>query len=379
MGRRDDAINVLNGKTPEYVPWYGDLEYWLTYLRKENKIPGEYLEMGKGEPAVCNSLTDDGLQKLHRDLGLGFYLQAYFPFDTIYHNVKIERIETETERIVRYETPYGTLQEREVWMPVSYSWAPVEHLLKTAEDMKAFRYIYENIEYKPNYALAERRLTSVGNNGIVLAYTPKSPIMELVALRAGLETVVTELLAEEPDEFEELLECMLKKHEIATQIAIDSPAEYIFVPENLSSDMVGGSIYDNYMKEVHEEWTSRIRKAGKKSMVHLDGMLNPLLGKLSYSGFDVIEAATPAPVGDIALEDMRSYVKDETIIWGGMPGGYFSPILSDEEFDAWTKKTLEFMKKDNRFVMGVADQIVPGATFERIKRVSELVEKYGKV
>lgn len=379
MSRRDDVIKVLNGKRPEYVPWFGDLAYWLTYLERENKIPEQYRKLGQGEAEVSSGLTDQGLQKLHRDLEVGFYLQAYFPFDTIYHNVRIEKTETDKERIICYETPYGTLREREVWAPASYSMAPVEHLIKTAQDMKAFRYIYENIEYRPNYGLAEERLTSVGDNGIVLAYTPKTPMMELVALKAGLETIVTELMAEEPEEFEELLDCMLKKHEMAAQIAIDSPAEYIFVPENMSSDMVGGSIYDNYIREVHEEWTGRIRKAGKKSMVHLDGTLNPLLGKLSYAGFDVVEAVTPAPVGDIALEELRSYVKEETIIWGGMPAGFFSPVYSDEEFDTWTKHVLEFMKKDNRFVLGVADEVVPGATFERIRRVSKLVEKYGKV
>ena len=379
MSRRSDVIKVLNGQTPEYVPWFGDLDYWMNYLSREKLIPEKYLRIDGEKTVGGHGMTDSGIQMLHRDLGVGFYLQAYFPFETIYHNVKIERKDSDTEHFLRIETPYGTLQEREVWMKESYSWAPIEHMIKTAGDMKAFRYLYENIEYKPNYELAERRLKSVGDNGIVLAYTPKSPLMELVALKAGIETVVTELLCEEPDEFEELLECILEKHEIATQIAIDSPAEYIFMPENLSSEMVGGNLYDNYMQEVHEEWTSRVRKAGKKSMVHLDGVLNPLLTKLSHAGFDVIEAATPAPVGDIALEDMRKYVKDETIIWGGMPAGFFSPIYSDEYFDEWTKNTLEFMKRDNRFVLGVADEVVPGSSFERIKRVSELVEKYGKV
>lgn len=95
------------------------------------------------------------------------------------------------------------------------------------------------------------------------------------------------------------MECMREKHTLAAQIAIDSPAECIFAPDNLSSELVGGTLYDNYIKEVHEEWTERIRKAGKKSFVHLDGTLNPVLRKLSDAGFDVIEAVTPAPVGDL--------------------------------------------------------------------------------
>ena len=31
MSRRDDVKRVLDGKKPEYVPWFGDLDYWLSY------------------------------------------------------------------------------------------------------------------------------------------------------------------------------------------------------------------------------------------------------------------------------------------------------------------------------------------------------------
>lgn len=44
MSRRHDVIKVLNGQSPEYVPWFGDLEYWMNYLAKEKLIPEKYLE-----------------------------------------------------------------------------------------------------------------------------------------------------------------------------------------------------------------------------------------------------------------------------------------------------------------------------------------------
>lgn len=378
MGRRDDVIKVLSGKKPEYVPWFGDLDYWLNYLRDEKLIPEKYLTMGNSGKKVSGGLYDEGLQAFHKDLGVGFYLQGDFPFRTIYHNVDTEIIETDKYKVTKYHTPLGTLQETWKYMEETYCFAPVEHLIKTAEDMKAFRYLYENVEYEPDYDLTEKRLKNVGDNGIVVMYTPKSPLMELVALKAGIETVVTELMAEEPEEFEELLECMEEKHTIAAQIAIDSPAEYIFVPENLSSETVGGSLYDNYLQDIHRDWNQRIHKAGKKSMVHLDGTLNPLLSKLSRNGFDVIEAVTPKPVGDIALEDLRKYVEKDTIIWGGFPSGFFADSFPEEEFDKWVKNALEIIKKDGRFVLGVADQIVPGTSLKRVRRVSELIQKYGK-
>lgn len=383
MSVRADVKKVLSGKKPEYVPWFADLAYWLNYLRDEKLIPDKYLRMGDDASReltgkLAGGLSEEGLQKLHEDLKAGFYLQGDFPFRTVYHNVKVETEECSRGTVTTYRTPCGDLQEIWKYVGESHSLAPVEYLLKTAEDMKAFLYMYENVEYIPDYSLAEKRAGLLGDHGINLMYTPKTPLMELVALKAGIENVVTELMSEAPDEFDELMECMREKHTLAAQIAIDSPAECIFVPDNLSSELVGGTLYDNYIKEVHEEWTERIRKAGKKSFVHLDGTLNPVLRKLSDAGFDVIEAVTPAPVGDIELEELRNYVGENTIIWGGIPGGFFSQDFPEDEFENWVKRVLALMRKDHRFVMGVADEVVPGTSFERIRKVGDLVSRYGK-
>lgn len=383
MSKRSDVLKVLEGKEPEFVPWFADLAYWLNYLRDEQKIPKEYLAMGSNYTrnlvdGLAGGLAEEGLQQLHKDLGAGFYLQGYFPFQEIYHNASVEITKNKNDTITYYKTPYGTL--REVWRYVesSHSSAPVEYLVKSSKDLKALQYLYQDIEYVPDYALSEMWMKSIGENGINVSYTPKSPMMELVALKAGIETVITELLQEEPNEFDELMKCMAEKHTQAAQIAIDSPAGCIFVPDNLSSELVGGNIYDEYIKPIHEDWTERIRKAGKKSMVHLDGTLIPLLTKLSYAGFDVIEAVTPYPVGDIKLEELRKHVKEETIIWGGLPSGFFADSFSDTDFEEWVKKVLDLMRKDNRFVLGVADEVVPGTTFERIRTVDRLVTEFGK-
>lgn len=383
MEKRNDVKKVLAGERPEYVPWFGDLAYWLNYLRDEDLIPEKYKQMGDERSReltgkLAGGLSEEGLQQLHSDLGVGFYLQGDFPFRTIFHNVKVETEETSKGTVTRYHTPYGSLQEVWKYVTEAHSLAPVEYLLKTAEDLKAFQYMYDNVEYEPDYELAEKRSKLLGNNGINVMYTPKSPMMELVALKAGIETVVAELLTEAPEEFDELMECMKEKHTAAAQLAIDSPAECIFVPDNLSSEMVGGSLYDNYIKEIHEDWTKRIRSAGKKSLVHLDGTLNPLIRKLSDAGFDVIEAVTPSPVGDIELEDLRNHTGENTIIWGGIPGGFFADSFPEDQFEEWIRRVLKMMRKDRRFVMGVADEVVPGTSFERLRKVDELVKKYGK-
>ena len=369
MNLRERVLSVLNKQKPDVVPWLGDLAYWINYLSNDNLIPEKY--------KTNDTFTEEGLQQLHRDLGVGFYLQGYHPFKTRYEGVKINQTSKDNVTITEYETPYGTLREVSEYLKESYCPAIKEHLIKDYRDLKAFRYLYENTYYEPAYELAEKRYDLVGDNGLVLCYLPKSPFMEMVALRAGIEAV-TFMQLDAPEEFDETMKLMEQKHDEAAQIALDSPAECLMIPENITSEVVGKGNFEKYMRGYQEKWVKKINEAGKYSFVHLDGTMKGLISELSSVGFSVLEALTPAPVGDIAIEELHNWVKDDTILWGGLPGAYFTSDISDQEFDEYVIKALEVMKKDPRYVLGVADQVPPHASFERIKRVSELVEQYGK-
>ncbi len=383
MSKRDDVLKVLSGQTPKYLPWFGDLAYYIDYLTDENLMPKQYKreEYSNSEAAITQGLANPfvgkDLHKFHKDLGVGFYLQGYFPFFTHYDLEVTTDYEGNSKKTV-YKTPYGDLTEVWEYITSTHSWGPKEHLLKDATDLKKLRFVYENLTYTPDYKLASDRVNMRDDNGIVVVYTPKTPFMELVALKAGIENV-TYMFLDDEAELKATLALMEEKHDIATKIAIDSPGECIFVPDNLSSEVVGGMFYNNYIKPVHTKWVEEIKKSGKYSFVHLDGTLTPLLTELSKVGFNVIEAVTPMPVGDIAVKDLRNYVLEDTIIWGGIPGGFFTNELSDKEFDDFVTDVIKTMKNSKNFVLGVADQVVPNSLEYRIKRVDALVQKYGEI
>ncbi|MBN2557970.1 MAG: hypothetical protein JXB33_04350 [Clostridia bacterium] len=382
MTNRERILAILKREKPDCVPWFGDLAYWLDYLQKDNKLPEKYMKKSTARDSVTNeglasTLMGEGLQKLHKDLDVGFYLQGYFPFKIKYEGVKVTETIDSEYRVTVIETPFGDLKEVWKYSQQTYSWAPKEYLLKTYEDLEAYKYLYEHTYYEPDYELAEINRDSVGDNGVVLCYLPKSPFMEMVALRAGIEAT-TFMQLDAPELFDEVMELIEKKHDEAAVIALSSPAECLMIPENITSEVVGKTNYEKYMRRYHEKWTSRIRGAGKYSFVHLDGTMKGLISELSSAGFDVLEALTPQPVGDIAIEDLHNWVEEGTIIWGGIPGGYFSDQISDGEFDEHVIRVLEVMRKEPRYVLGVADQVVPHSSFERIKHVSELVKQYGK-
>ena len=111
--------------------------------------------------------------------------------------------------------------------------------------------------------------------------------------------------------------------------------------------------------------------AGKITSIHIDGTLRACLPLLQEAGFDIAEAVTPAPVGDVPVEELRATAGDKIIIWGGLPGALFSPAYSEKLFDAHLAKILETFPLGSRFVLGVADQVPPDALLSRVTKVRD--------
>jgi len=365
MTPRERILQILKGEQPDQVPWAGDLDYWANALIKMGKKPEDFIQ------------SDDYIQ-WHRDLQIGYYLQGYFPYKQIINNCEIAEWREGNKKYKEIRTAIGSVRECWEYIPTSYSEGPVEHFLKSEADLPIMKYIYENTSFEPDYDFAIKRKNQVGDQGVVLCYLPKSPFMHLMALEAGVMSL-TMIALTVPDKLQELLDVMKKAFDQAAQIAVDSPAEVLMIPENLSSEMVGPDFFELYMRDYQEEWTTKIREAGKYSFIHIDGTLAGLLKQEASVGFSVLEALTPFPVGDVKIEDFAGFAgNSKSILWGGIPGVYFTAHTSDEEFERHVKHVLSVMVKEPRYVLGVADQVPPDGLENRVKRVSQLVSEFGR-
>ena len=363
MNRRERILTLLSGGQPDRIPWNGDLDWWMRAERDKGTL----------NPAEDGSVAR---LKLHRRLGVGFYLQGHFPFYKRIDGVTITTEKNGNDTTVRYETPVGTVYETQRYLPTAFSDAYTHHLLENAKDIPVLKYIWEHTHFEPYYDFCNTLHENLDGYGVVLVYTPRTPFMQLVTCDAGIQNLVFAMM-DDPEGFEELFEIMTKKYEEAAAIAIGAPADCVMIPENLSSEVVGKSYYEQYVAPFHRKWTAKIREAGKYSFIHMDGTLQGLLCEVAGNGFDVLEALTPAPVGDMTLEEISKAVAGRCIVWGGIPGGHFTDTVSDADFDEYVKNLLSFYKTHRNFTLGVSDQICPDAREERIARVEQLCEKYG--
>jgi len=236
-------------------------------------------------------------------------------------------------------TPKGDLHEKTQYLPTSFSSGYKKHFVETVEDLSKFRSYLEDTTFAPAYEEAVRRKGIIGDNGVVLCYTPRSPFMQMATSYIGIEKLIY-LLDDAPDEMAEIFDIMERKYDCAAEITVDSPAECIMIPENLSSEVVGREYYLKYMRGYESKWIKRVRQAGKHSFIHMDGTLKGLLKLVAETGFDVIEAVTPAPSGDMTMEEAAAEVTGDTILWGGLPGVVFTPNFEEEAFVAHVKYIL---------------------------------------
>lgn len=365
MTPRQRVSAVLKGEQPDCVPWFGDLDYWATSLVCRGQKPENF------------RLSDEYIQ-WHRDLGVGFYLQGFFPFRTHIERCRVNEYREGHTRIREIETPKGTLRERWQWLEQSFTEGPVEHLVKTPADLSAYIFMHENSFYEADNTIIDIRQDQIGEAGILLAYVPKSPLMQMVARDAGIMAVM-DLLMTVPDELQQAIDALRNSHDKAARISTDSAVDALMITENLSAEMIGPHLFELYMQDYQRHWAREIEKAGKFSCIHMDGTLRGLLKEEAAVGLTFIEAMTPAPVGDLAIENWKTFCGDtDTVFWGGIPGCYLTEMISDGEFDDFVLRVLEVMRSEPRYVLGIADQAPPDTIEARVLRIGEFVEQHGR-
>ena len=114
-----------------------------------------------------------------------------------------------------------------------------------------------------------------------------------------------------------------------------------------------------------ERRAGQLHAAGIYSHVHIDGFFHNLLPFLKDLPFDGIEALTPTPQGDVALEEIAAHIGDKVLL-DGLPAVLFMPPYSREELLAAVERTVALIP---RLILGISDELPEGADMEGLERV----------
>ena len=356
----------MRGQKPDCIPWLADIYYYISGNAFLGKAKAEWQ-------------TEIGHVKLAAELGtVPYYVYDHAMAYSVEYNDKIV-YETVTEghtKTKAWKTPAGNLLGREIFSPDSLSSAPVKYPVENGNDLKALICLLEHQHLIPANldTYASRAEMFKKHGGVAPVFMPRSPLSAFMVEWAGVENGVLLIM-----DYPELVERVLELFEQLEQHIIDAVCklqpELVHFTDNLTSDVYTG-FFEQYMSDRYKRRLARLHDVGIPCAVHLDGMVRGMLPKLAGVCVDAIEALTPKPVGDVAIENMRELAgSQKVVLWGGVPGAMFAPPFSWSDMKKHVLKLLDIWK-DSRFVVGVADQIPPNGDLGFCNKIAKLIRDW---
>lgn len=205
-----------------------------------------------------------------------------------------------------FETPVGTAARRsEIHADTHSEWV-TKHYIEKATDYDALQYIVENAVYANRHDEFRLRVREMGDDGVVFARIDRSGYQKLIIELGDPQQVMTDLCTD-PEKPERLIETLNRRLEEQFEMVLDSTAEIIWQPENMSADMTPPDTFQKYCLPLYQKFAKRCREAGKIYIVHMDGRLSALKHLIAQAPISVIESySLPEMANDLSVAEARS-------------------------------------------------------------------------
>ena len=381
MNERERLLTVLEGGRADQTPWYGDLSWWHAAHTEMGDLPEAYRDEASGQESYQSHFqltptTGEGYLKFHQDVGIGVMFYAPMVWrETFSEEIGFFSRREGNRTVSRIATPVGGVESISDYLPDSHTAATKTHYVKNPDDLRVLRYVWEHRQISSAYEVFERTDRLWDEAGVAVSLGPicTSALQTLITRWAGIEATVS-LIVEAPEALDETLEVLQAADDAIFEVIADSPARVVEFPDNIAGELTGTHLLRKY---VLPYWIKRVRQlqaAGKLVGVHNDGGCKAALPVIIEAGFDFVEAVTPAPAGDLTLEEVRDITAGRIVVVGGLPGVFFSPQYTKEHFEGFVRQALSAFPRGRGFVLGVADQVPPDGEFERMCSVRDILE-----
>jgi hypothetical protein len=187
-----------------------------------------------------------------------------------------------------------------------------EHFIKTPEDYRVMEYYVQDPVYRDNLDAIREAVRRVGEDGIVFVRVAKSPIQEILYQMTGIEQFAVDF-HEHRDRIDALHACMAKRYEDLYAFAAESSADILQLGDNISADVVGVERFRRYLMPEYVKLSQALAGTGKLLAVHMDGRLKGLVPEIGAARFDIMEAMTPPPMGDVSVREARAAWPDKAL------------------------------------------------------------------
>jgi hypothetical protein len=281
-----------------------------------------------------------------------------------------------------FRTPLGSVYLEEKREPGTGEWHAqrswrditpwqLRRMIRNPEDYPVVKYMVENTEYTADYFPIQQAEEWLGEDGIVLAALPHSPMQTLMIDWVGSEEGRFYFhLADYPEMVKELYEALCISRRPLYEIAAKSPAPVILCGDNLDGFLVSPDLFHNFFLPVYQEQAAMLHEHGKLMAVHMDGRLGALKDGIARTAIDIIEAFHPPPMGDISVGEALSAWPDKSI-WIGFPDAIY--LHGPKETSRFARELMRDIGSGDRLIIEMSTESL--VSNENLRSLTSVLEK----
>jgi uroporphyrinogen-III decarboxylase len=284
-----------------------------------------------------------------------------------------------------YQEDGRTLTRRTIRTPVGDVWQTLEpegaygtsnwikeHFIKEPRDYEVMEFFYRDGIYHDNFDVIRENQRRLGGDGIVIVRVAKAPIQEMLYQIMGMERFALDYY-QRRDLFDSLHSAMVERYAELYDLAAGSPVEIIQLGDNITSDVVGRERFRNYLMPEYVRLMERLAHTGKKLAVHMDGRLKSLQDDIAEARFDIVEAFTPPPMGDVSVKKARHIWPDKALWINFTSSMHIEP---PETIEAHTKQLLEEAGGKRGFAISVTEDAPVEALERSLAVIARVLKEY---
>jgi hypothetical protein len=373
-----DLMAVYEKKGGHPLVFQPRLRHWFDVNHNAGTLPDRYQGMY--------------LDEVYRDLGvvprevwgprrIGSELSGYFALSNIEgDDVKVwtrrmrgYRGESEDDYLVtEITTPVGSLQQVQRYTEHGTSLMNVDYYLKGLDDLKVFEYILGERSYGWNQSRYDWGKKRYGDAIPLRANLERSPIMWLIVGLMGFKRTVT-MIWRHLEEMNDFMGVLETEHIKQIEAFRGKPVAELNFGDNMHQDLCPPPYFRDYVIPFYQRVMPRVHAQGMVASSHFDGYLKQLLPLVRETELDGLECITPAPQGDVTLEEIMEGMGD-MFLRDGIPAVYMCPWTPVEALDSHVRELIEVFYP--RLILGISDLLPANGDVERIRRVKGIVEEF---
>jgi hypothetical protein len=268
--------------------------------------------------------------------------------------VSYKWMDGELIEVHRLETPVGTITQHMGKDPTYGSNWRKKHYIESLEDYRVVQYAVENTVFRKHPEAVAQRKRDLGEDGVILSRLDRSPYQKLLIELARPERFLVDLFTD-PGPVVELMEAMERRFCEEFPLVLDSEADVVWLPDNVTSDMTPPQAFEKYCMPLYEKIHRACREAGKILLVHMDGRVDALKELIGQAAFDVVDSLSfPEMNGDVPIEETAK-LWPQKVVCPNFPSSFSKKPR--EEIESLLERTLGGFGKDKPTMLQISEDI----------------------